>query len=131
MLQNGSWPRAAASTAPNSCGAIVPRRSAVAWPTRGRVADRSHEFDPFQPEVRIPCRVIKGGSHLCAPVYCRRYRPHAEPADTSPRAMSVSDASGEEPLLHHTQKRETYGRRHGPFRILALASRAMNMEQPT
>ena len=41
-------------------------------------------YDPFQPEVRIPFRVIKGGSHLCAPVYCRRYRPHAEPADTSP-----------------------------------------------
>ncbi|MDI2111503.1 SUMF1/EgtB/PvdO family nonheme iron enzyme, partial [Bradyrhizobium sp. Mp64] len=30
--------------------------------------------------------VIKGGSHLCAPNYCRRYRPaarHAEPVDTS------------------------------------------------
>jgi formylglycine-generating enzyme len=29
---------------------------------------------------------IKGGSHLCAPNYCRRYRPaarHAEPVDTS------------------------------------------------
>jgi len=30
--------------------------------------------------------VLKGGSHLCAPNYCRRYRPaarHAEPVDTS------------------------------------------------
>jgi len=30
--------------------------------------------------------VIKGGSHLCAPNYCRRYRPAArfpEPVDTS------------------------------------------------
>jgi len=30
--------------------------------------------------------VIKGGSHLCAPNYCRRYRPAArfpEPIDTS------------------------------------------------
>ncbi|MGB6660731.1 MAG: SUMF1/EgtB/PvdO family nonheme iron enzyme, partial [Xanthobacteraceae bacterium] len=29
---------------------------------------------------------IKGGSHLCAPNYCRRYRPaarHAEDIDTS------------------------------------------------
>ena len=25
-------------------------------------------YDPFQPEVRNPRRVIKGGSHLCAPV---------------------------------------------------------------
>jgi formylglycine-generating enzyme len=30
--------------------------------------------------------VLKGGSHLCAPNYCRRYRPaarHPEPVDTS------------------------------------------------
>jgi len=34
----------------------------------------------------IPRRVLKGGSHLCAPNYCRRYRPaarHAQPVDTS------------------------------------------------
>jgi formylglycine-generating enzyme required for sulfatase activity len=34
-------------------------------------------FDPAQPGVRIPRRVLKGGSHLCAPNYCRRYRPAA------------------------------------------------------
>lgn len=41
------------------------------------------KHDP--PRVRIPRRV-KGGSHLCAPSYCRRYRPdarHAEAVDTS------------------------------------------------
>jgi formylglycine-generating enzyme required for sulfatase activity len=35
---------------------------------------------------RVPRKVIKGGSHLCAPNYCRRYRPAArypEPVDTS------------------------------------------------
>lgn len=35
---------------------------------------------------RIPRRVLKGGSHLCAPSYCQRYRPaarHAHPVDTS------------------------------------------------
>lgn len=34
----------------------------------------------------IPRRVLKGGSHLCAPSYCRRYRPaarHPHPVDTS------------------------------------------------
>ena len=34
----------------------------------------------------IPRRVIKGGSHLCAPNYCLRYRPAArqfEAVDTS------------------------------------------------
>ena len=41
--------------------------------------------DPFDAEVaachgdpgHIPRRVIKGGSHLCAPTYCLRYRPAA------------------------------------------------------
>jgi formylglycine-generating enzyme required for sulfatase activity len=27
--------------------------------------------------IRIPRRVMKGGSHLCAQTYCRRYRPAA------------------------------------------------------
>jgi formylglycine-generating enzyme len=43
-------------------------------------------FDPDQPQIRIPRKVLKGGSHLCAPNYCRRYRPAArypEPVDTS------------------------------------------------
>ena len=34
-------------------------------------------YDPEQPEIRIPRKVIKGGSYLCAPNYCRRYRPAA------------------------------------------------------
>ena len=35
---------------------------------------------------RIPRRVLKGGSHLCAEDYCRRYRPaarYAQPIDTT------------------------------------------------
>ena len=38
-------------------------------------AERS--FDPAFPETRIPRKVSKGGSHLCAENYCRRYRPAA------------------------------------------------------
>jgi sulfatase modifying factor 1 len=52
-------------------------------PRGGKEAD---SFDPRQPEIRIPRKVLKGGSHLCAPNYCRRYRPAArfpEPVDTS------------------------------------------------
>jgi len=52
-------------------------------PRGGREED---SYDSCQPNVRIPRKVIKGGSHLCAPNYCRRYRPaarHAEPIDTS------------------------------------------------
>jgi formylglycine-generating enzyme len=51
---------------------------------RGGCKDAS--YDQRQPNIRIPRKVLKGGSHLCAPNYCRRYRPaarHAEPVDTS------------------------------------------------
>ena len=37
--------------------------------------------DP-RPADEIPRRVIKGGSHLCAPNYCLRYRPAARQAET-------------------------------------------------
>ena len=51
-----------------------------------RAAQKEDSFDPAMPQVRIPRKVLKGGSHLCAPNYCRRYRPaarHPEPVDTS------------------------------------------------
>ena len=50
---------------------------------RGGQREASH--DPANP-ILIPRRVTKGGSHLCAPNYCRRYRPAArmaQPIDTS------------------------------------------------
>ena len=56
---------------------------------RGGRAERS--YDPCQLEIRIPRKVLKGGSHLCAPNYCRRYRPaarHAEAVDTSTSHLS-------------------------------------------
>jgi len=43
-------------------------------------------YDPQMPDVRIPRKVLKGGSYLCAPNYCLRYRPAAriaQPIDTS------------------------------------------------
>jgi formylglycine-generating enzyme len=39
-----------------------------------RLEDR---YDPRQPQIKIPRKVIKGGSHLCAPNDCRRCRPAA------------------------------------------------------
>jgi sulfatase modifying factor 1 len=51
---------------------------------RGGVAQNS--YDPRMNEILIPRKVMKGGSHLCAPNYCRRYRPAArmgQPIDTS------------------------------------------------
>jgi sulfatase modifying factor 1 len=46
---------------------------------------RHHSIDPNDPAA-IARRVSKGGSHLCAPNYCRRYRPAArmaQPVDTA------------------------------------------------
>ena len=42
-----------------------------------RVETEEKSYDAGQPQFRIPRRVVKGGSHLCAPNYCLRYRPAA------------------------------------------------------
>ena len=50
-----------------------------------RGASREASLDGADPAA-VPRKVIKGGSHLCAPNYCRRYRPAARMAqavDTS------------------------------------------------
>ena len=47
---------------------------------------REESYDPCEPNVAVPRKVMKGGSYLCAPNYCRRYRPAArmaQPMDTS------------------------------------------------
>ncbi len=57
------------------CGNVNPRRG-----------DPEKSYDPRTPHVKIPRRVMKGGSYLCAPNYCQRYRPAARMAqavDTS------------------------------------------------
>jgi formylglycine-generating enzyme len=62
------------------------RLKACCIPLNPRGGREAASYDPRQPGVRIPRRVLKGGSHLCAPNYCRRYRPAArfpEPVDTS------------------------------------------------
>jgi formylglycine-generating enzyme len=55
-------------------------------PENPRGGAEAASYDPCQPNIKIPRKVIKGGSHLCAPNYCQRYRPaarHAEAVDTS------------------------------------------------
>jgi formylglycine-generating enzyme len=55
---------------------------AVDDPRGGTQEDSTTPGDP----AAVPRRVMKGGSHLCAPSYCRRYRPAARMAqaiDTS------------------------------------------------
>ena len=63
-------------TTPGCCGAV---RN-----PNGGIKERS--YDKCSPDILIPRKVMKGGSFLCAPNYCRRYRPAArmpQPVDTS------------------------------------------------
>jgi sulfatase modifying factor 1 len=69
----GDWYRAHGD-APHGCCA----------PVNPRGGDRDQSRDPGD-AAAIPRKVMKGGSHLCAPNYCRRYRPAARmghPVDT-------------------------------------------------
>jgi len=63
-----------------------PVASPCCAPRNPRVTSPDQSFASGQPGAHIPRRVIKGGSHLCAPNYCLRYRPaarQAEAVDTS------------------------------------------------
>jgi formylglycine-generating enzyme required for sulfatase activity len=60
---------------PPCCGDAKPR---------GGDSESSH--NPSLSDIKIPRKVMKGGSFLCAPNYCLRYRPAArmaQPVDTS------------------------------------------------
>lgn len=50
-------------------------------PAHPRVEGPDDSYDVGNPGAHIPRRVIKGGSHLCAPGYCLRYRPSARQAE--------------------------------------------------
>ncbi len=42
-----------------------------------RITSSKYSYDPRQQQFKIPRKVVKGGSHICAPNYCLRYRPAA------------------------------------------------------
>ncbi len=65
-----------------------PAAKACCIPENPRRAEAQASFDPHQPEIKIARRVVKGGSHLCAPNYCRRYRPAARHAQQEESATS-------------------------------------------
>lgn len=59
--------------------------AACCGPPRARLAAEGESYDPNTPHVRVGRKVLKGGSHLCAPNYCQRYRPaarYAQPTDS-------------------------------------------------
>jgi formylglycine-generating enzyme len=72
--------------APRGAGAEAVGKPSCCVPRNPRIDAPDRSFDAGRPGAHIPRRVIKGGSHLCAPSYCLRYRPaarQAEAVDTS------------------------------------------------
>jgi formylglycine-generating enzyme required for sulfatase activity len=65
-----------------------PAEHACCVPTSPRVTTPEHSYNPGQPGEHIPRKVIKGGSHLCAPSYCLRYRPAARQPQMIDTSMS-------------------------------------------
>jgi formylglycine-generating enzyme len=51
-------------------------------PRNPRVTTASMSYGIGQAGEHIPRKVLKGGSHLCAPNYCLRYRPAARQSET-------------------------------------------------
>jgi sulfatase modifying factor 1 len=82
-----------------------------------RIGSSQKSYDPRQPSIRIPRKVVKGGSHLCAPNYCLRYRPAARQPQMIDTGMShigfrcilrIKDTPQEEFSLetHHEQPKQ-------------------------
>jgi formylglycine-generating enzyme len=64
--------------------AEAPKACCIAHNPRNLDGDASGGRNPASSD--IPCHVIKGGSHLCAPNYCQRFRPSArqgQPVDSA------------------------------------------------
>jgi formylglycine-generating enzyme len=66
----GSYP-------PNALGLFDMAGNVWEWTSDWYGGSIEASYDPAQPQFRVPRRVIKGGSFLCADSYCLRYRPAA------------------------------------------------------
>jgi len=80
------WEWTADYYTPRGTGAGAPASPCCSPRRNPRVGTPEASHDVGRAGAHIPRRVIKGGSHLCAPTYCLRYRPAArqpEAVDTS------------------------------------------------
>src|SRR6266536_5828272 len=83
-----------ATKSPMSNDWYVPRhadeivKSCCGPPNNPRISSPEKSYDPAQPQFRIARKVVKGGSHLCAPNYCLRYRPAARQPQMIDTGMS-------------------------------------------
>ena len=91
------------SFAPNGFGLYDAAGNVWEWTSDWYVADRTElespccaggaearerSYDAGQPATRIPRRVLKGGSFLCSPEYCLRFRPAARSPQMIDTGMS-------------------------------------------
>jgi formylglycine-generating enzyme len=69
-----------------TCGYFTPRHASPAAgccaPNHPQVGSPPAGVMIAEPGSHLPRKVIKGGSHLCAPNYCLRYRPAARQSET-------------------------------------------------
>lgn len=77
-----------------TCDWYVPRhaneviKSCCGVAVNPRIDSADKSYDPAQPQFQIPRKVVKGGSYLCAPNYCLRYRPAARQPQMIDTSMS-------------------------------------------
>jgi sulfatase modifying factor 1 len=77
-----------------TCDWYVPRhadevvKSCCGPPVNPRIVSPDKSYNPHQPQFPIPRKVVKGGSYLCAPNYCLRYRPAARQPQMIDTSMS-------------------------------------------
>jgi sulfatase modifying factor 1 len=77
-----------------TCDWYVPRheneiiKSCCGVAVNPRIENVEKSYDHNQPQFQIPRKVVKGGSYLCAPNYCLRYRPAARQPQMIDTGMS-------------------------------------------
>ena len=109
------------------CGPSGPR-------VNPRVTSSEQSFNLGQPGEKFPRMVVKGGSHLCAPNYCLRYRPAARQPQTDrdldgPPRVPLHRAGRRAGLSRRRRPRNHLSSRAPPTAILCLPSTARSSRE--